>query len=300
VERSGEQIEIAWGEQRAVVTSVGATLRSYTVGDRAVIDGFPADQVCPGARGQVLIPWPNRVARGRYQFGGEREQLPVDEPELGNAIHGLARFAEWRVDSSGGDRARLRYRMAARPGYPFPLDLSVEYRLTEGGLAVSFEAINLDKHACPFGAGAHPYFLLPGARADQVELELRASEWLEVDERSIPIRRRAVEGSAFDFRRARPIGELRLDHAFCGLARDSDGNAEVLLGAQGRALRVWLDRRFDFVQVYTGDTLPDATRRRRSVAVEPMTCAPNAFNSGDGLLVLPPGGLFEARWGVRI
>jgi aldose 1-epimerase len=295
---SGEQIAIASGAHRAMVTSVGATLRSYTVAGTAVIDGFEADEVCPGGRGQLLLPWPNRIAQGRYEFAGRRQQLPIDEVELGHAIHGLSRWCDWRVEARGDDHARLSHRVNARPGYPFQLELSVEYRVSSSGLTVTVGATNIGEASCPFGAGAHPYFRFEGARADAVELCVRAAEWLEVDSRSIPTRHREIEGSAVDFRRARLIGASQLDQAFTGLERDRDGLAQVLLCAGERELRVWLDRSFGFVQVYTGDTLPDRARRRLGIAVEPMTCAPDAFNSGDGLIVLPAGGSFEGRWGI--
>lgn len=295
---SGAQLEIASGAQRATITSVGATLRAYVVDGRAVVDGFDADEVCPGGRGQLLMPWPNRIALGRYELAGRRQQLPIDEPELGHAIHGLVRWAAWQTETHDDDAVRLRHRLEARPGYPFPLDLFVEYRLSASGLTVTFGATNPGKAACPFGAGAHPYFRFPGLRADAVELCIPATEWLDVDARSIPTGRRAVAGSLVDFRRPRTIDGQHVDHAFTGLERDSEGIARILLRANRQELRIWLDRNFGFVQVFTGDTLPDRSRRRHGVAVEPTTCAPNAFNSGDGLLMLPPGGSFEGRWGV--
>jgi aldose 1-epimerase len=285
---SGEQIEITSGEQHAVVTSVGATLRSYRVGDWEILDGFDAREVCPGGRGQMLMPWPNRVAGGRYSFDGQLRQLPIDEPELGHAIHGLSRWLEFVVDEITSDRVRLRHRLCARPGYPHPLDLVVEVRLARG-LEVTLRATNLGEKACPFGAGAHPYFAFP---ADEVELCVPAHEWLDVDRRSIPRARLPVEGSRLDFRRPRLIGPAHLDHAFTRL----DG--PVTLGHRAREIRLQLDRSFPFVQVYTGDTLPDHARRRKGVAVEPMSCAPDAFNSGDGLRILGPGESFEATWGI--
>jgi aldose 1-epimerase len=300
MQRSGEQIEIASGPQQALVATVGATLRGYAIEGRALIDGFDADQVCPGGRGQVLMPWPNRIADGRYELQGARYQLPLDEPELGHAIHGLVRWAEWRVEHRGADFVRLRHRLAAMPGYPFPLDVVVEYRLSPSGLVVTLGATNLGSSPCPFGAGVHPYFAFAGANVDAVELCVAAGEWIEVDARSIPRGRRPVEASPVDFRRPRVIGAARLDHAFTHLERDRDGVAQVLLRHRHDELHVWQDRSFDFVQVYTGDTLPDRARRRQGVAVEPMTCAPNAFNSGDGLRMLAPGESFEGRWGVSI
>ena len=108
------------------------------------------------------------------------------------------------------------------------------------------------------------------------------------------------EGGPLDFRQPRVIGTARLDHAFAGLERDPDGLARVRLRHGDDAIVVWLDRAFDFVQLFTGDTLPDIARRRRSVAIEPMTCAPNAFNSGDGLRVLHADESLRGRWGIAL
>ena len=297
---SGDQVEIVLGDQRAVVTTVGATLRTYTVGQHAVLDGFEADEVCPGGCGQLLVPWPNRIADGRYSFAERMQQLPIDEPALGHAIHGLCRWQEWRVEQQAADAVRFHHRLWARPGYPFVLDLSLGYRLSPRGLMAELRATNAGPSPCPFGAGVHPYFALPGAHADAMELCVPAREWLEVDERSIPRLRRPVEGSDLDFRTPRAIGSAHLDHAYTELERNATGNAEIVLSHGTDQIRLWLDRAFAFVQIYTGDTLRDPARRRRSVAIEPMTCAPNAFNSGDGLRVLTPGESLEARWGVGV
>ena len=182
---SGEQLELTSGNQAVVVATVGATLRSFTLRGHPVLDAFAADEVCPGGRGQVLMPWPNRVADGKYELAGAIHQLPIDEPELGHAIHGLVRWAEWRVEHQATDAVRLRHRLMPRPGYPFALDLSVEYRLSSAGLAVTFGAMNVGPTSCPFGAGAHPYFTFSRS-IDRMNLRVNADSCLLLDARSIP------------------------------------------------------------------------------------------------------------------
>jgi aldose 1-epimerase len=295
---SGVELEIFSGTQRAVVATVGGTLRGYEVDDRAVVDGFGVDEVCPGGRGQILMPWPNRIADGRWEHEGRRQQLPIDEPDLGHAIHGLVRWGEWRIVHQGPGVAVLRHRLCARPGYPFWLDVGVEYRLSPSGLAVAFSATNIGATPCPFGAGAHPYFVFPQKDVNAVELTVAADDWLEVDARSIPRAWRPVAGNKVDFRRPRVIGGALLDQAYTHLDRDGDGLAEVRLRDGDHTIRIWQDRAFGYVQVFTGDTLADRPRRRQALAVEPMSCAPNAFNSGDGLRTLAPGESFLGRWGV--
>src|SRR5262249_34364533 len=85
---SGEQVEIAVGDQQAVVVEVGGGLRSYSAGGRELLDGYRADEMSSSGRGQVLIPWPNRLQDGRYEFDGQSHPPPLNEPEHRNAIHG--------------------------------------------------------------------------------------------------------------------------------------------------------------------------------------------------------------------
>jgi aldose 1-epimerase len=290
---SGEQIELAVGDQHVVVVGLGGGLRRYDVGDEAVLDGYSVVAMCGAGRGQLLAPWPNRVQDGRYEFDGERYQLALDEPERQNAIHGLVRWSTWSAVEQGPDRAVLAHRLHPTPGYPFTLDLRVEYSLAEHGLAVRFDATNVGEKPCPYGFGAHPYLSGGGGLVDGLELRVPAETALVSDERSIPIGRQPVEGSELDFRSSRPLGSVRLDHCFTDLARNDDGRASVELG--GRAT-LWVDESYPYVMVFTGDALPDVARR--SVAVEPMTCAPNAFRSSDGLIRLEPGETHSGSWGI--
>src|SRR5690348_3976375 len=94
---SGEQIEIRAGDQRAVIVEIGAGLRAYTVADRELLDGYGAEEMASAGRGQVLMPWPNRLQDGAYEFEGRSHQLPLTEPSSHNAIHGLVRWVSWSV-----------------------------------------------------------------------------------------------------------------------------------------------------------------------------------------------------------
>ena len=92
---TGEQYEIVSGGHRAVVTEVGATLRSYAVDGVDVVRGFAEDETVKGGRGQNLLPWPNRIRDGKYTFAGQSHQLALSEPARHNASHGLARYVPW-------------------------------------------------------------------------------------------------------------------------------------------------------------------------------------------------------------
>jgi aldose 1-epimerase len=288
---SGTQVELALGDQRAVVTTVGAGLRTYSAAGREVLDGYRKDQLCPSGRGQLLVPWPNRIEDGSYEFGGRSYQLALDEPARRNAIHGLVRWAEWTVAEQVPERAVLEHTLYPRPGYPFMLALRVEYALSDRGLSARLEARNAGADPCPYGAGQHPYLAVPGDRVDGVELRVPAARVLRSDERGLPVGEQPVAGE-LDFREPKQIGTTVLDHCFTALERDPDGRARVRLGET----TLWLDESWPYVMVFTGDPLPDVARR--SAAVEPMTCAPNAFRSGDGLIVLEPGDTHVATWGI--
>jgi aldose 1-epimerase len=297
---SGEQIEIELGGQRAVVVEVGAGLRAWSAAGRAVLDGYGADEVCPSGRGQVLTPWPNRVQDGSYEFEGRRHQLALDQVDERNAIHGLVRWSRWRVAQREPHRVLMEHVLHPRPGYPFLLALGIEYRLTDQGIEVRTTATNAGSERCPYGTGAHPYFTAGTQRVDSAVLCTPARTVLRSDERGIPTGEAPVEGTEYDFRRPRPIGSTRLDHCFTGFDRDRDGRARVALrdDVDGREVTVWMDESYGYVMLFTGDPLPDVARR--SLAVEPMTCPPNALRTGTDLICLDPGETHTSVWGVDI
>ena len=295
---SGEQIEIVHGDQRVVVVEVGGGLREYTLDGRNVLDGYGPDEMSSSGRGQVLIPWPNRIQDGRYSFDGQEHQLPLDDVEEQDAIHGLVRWGSWIAGDRAENRVVMEHALHPQPGYPFSVALSIEYELSDAGLRVRTTAVNRGPRPCPYGSGNHPYLALSESLVDSLTLRIPARTMLHSDERGIPVERLPVAGTDYDFRRPRPIGSTVLDHAFTDLERDEDGRARVELrdpeGGDERAL--WVDETHSYVMVFSGDPLPDVNRR--SLAVEPMTCPPNAFRSCEGLLRLEPGQSFTSTWGI--
>ena len=297
---SGHQYVLTLGDQRAIVTEVGAGLRAYTVAGRDVIDGYREDEMCPIGRGQVLLPWPNRIEDGQYEFAGTAQQTPLTEPARHNALHGLTRWMNWTAVEHADDRVLMSLVLHPQDGFPFTLRLDVDYRLSAGGLSIRTTASNVGGQAAPFGAGHHPY-LTVGTVIDQALLKMPALMRLEANERLIPTGRLLPNrGTAYDFLELRPIGSVRMDTAFANLVPDSDGLIRVHLQAPGGDPRVtlWMEAVYRFLMVFTADAIPDAARRRRSIAIEPMTCAPNAFRSGDGLIVLQPGESWSGSWGI--
>lgn len=298
---SGKQLEVTWEDQRATVVEVGGGIRQYTVGDRPVLDPYPVDAMCDGAHGAPLIPWPNRLADGQYRFDGVDHQVALTEPEKHNAIHGFLRWRPWQVLHHTKNRVTMGTRLFPMEGYPFLLDLEVDYALGQGGLSVATTATNTGALPCPYGTGQHPY-LSPGPDLiNDCTLQLEAATRIVTDpQRQLPTGTEPVAGTPYDFAEARLLGAKRLDFAFTDLTRDTDGRAWARIGGpDGRRAELWVDERYPIIELYTGDTLA-ADRQRRGLGAEPMTCPPNAFASGEGVIRLEPGEAVTTTWGARL
>jgi aldose 1-epimerase len=298
--RAGELFEIRSGNRRAVVTEQGASLARVTWDGAELLvwnneDGYAGH----GAYGQILVPFPGRVTQGRYEYEGERYQLPITDYGGMNAIHGWARWMAWQLVQRSADSVTLSCHHLASPGYPFPLELEQSYAWRGDGLEVSFQAKNVGGLTAPFGYGCHPYFTVGSVMVDDDVLHVPANDYLEVVDglqptgKSLP-----VDGSPFDFRQPRAVGAVHLDVTLTDLDRDEEGKVVVRFSSPtgGTAITLKYDEAIRFLQLYSGDTLPDG--RRRGLAVEPYTCAPDAFNNGLGLAHLAPGGSLQTRWAL--
>jgi aldose 1-epimerase len=298
---SGAQWEITSGDQSAVVVEVGGGLRGYTVGGAPIMDGYGPDEMCPAGAGQVLTPWPNRIRDGKYAFGGDTQQLPLTEPACHNAIHGLSRWVPWRaVETSSKDRITVECDLAPQTGYPWQLRLRSTYSLGADGLRIDHEAVNIGAHPAPFGLGVHPYLIISDVAVDDLVLTVPAHSRLLVDGRLLPIGAAKVAGGPFDFTEPRRIGDAQLDTAFGDVVHDENGvmTARIATADGSRARELWADTSFQWWQVFTGDTL-HGDRFRRSVAIEPMTCPPDAFRSGRDVVTIEPQASWRGSWGIR-
>ncbi|MGL3150309.1 aldose 1-epimerase family protein [Microbacterium sp. A82] len=295
---SGRQLRISAHGYEAVIASVGASLRMLTHEGRDLVVPFDADEVRPAYRGATLAPWPNRIVDGRYTFGGSAHQLPLTEPARGHALHGLVAWAEFTDRDVSDERVVLAAVIEPQGGYPFRVEVTVEFRLGADGLTQTVTGRNLGTDAAPWGTGPHPYLVGGAGRVDDWTLTLPASEVLTVtSDRLSPVAVEQVERHPeWDFREARAIDDVFIDHAFTELSR-VDGAAEVrVVAADGRGVALSWDESCPWVQVHTADLPADAENHRIGLAVEPMTCPPDAFNSGVDLVVLEPGAEAAASW----
>jgi aldose 1-epimerase len=278
-------------------------LREFEVGGVPYVESYPVDQRPPSSTGAVLVPWPNRVADARWSLERESQQLAVTEPDRENAIHGLARYVLWRVVEHSGPVVVLETTIPTQPGWPVPLLTSIRYALDDHGLTVTHTVTNLGSRATPFGVGVHPFPRAGNAETDECTVRLAAATVVPVDpERLLPARPpRSLEGDEQDFRLGRLLAGVLLDTAFGGASPLPDDPGQLvrhtLTDPSGQGVEVWAEPVFRWVQVYTADSFPG---RGRAIAIEPMTCPPNALNSGVDLIVLAPGEDWAGSWGLRI
>lgn len=292
-----EAIELTAGRYRAVVAPQGAALCALTFDGRDLVWGYDPAERPSSFQGQLLLPWPNRIADGRYSFRGAEHRLPVTEPQRHNAIHGLVHDRLWRTAGTGPAEARFSVRVDGAVGYPFQVDCTAEYTLDpDHGLTLTLGAHNTGEAAAPFGAGSH-FYLTVGEVLDGTVLHLPAGRRLPVDDRLLPVGDPVpVAVPADDFRSPRTVGTASFDTAFTDLRRDADGRAWTVLSTAGHAVGLWGDAAYGWLQVFSSDAIEP---RRGQLAVEPMTCPPNAFASGTDLITLEPGGRARARLGIR-
>ncbi|WP_345752508.1 aldose 1-epimerase family protein [Microbacterium rhizophilus] len=298
---SGEQVRLRRGDYAASIASVGATLRALEHGGRPLVVPFAADEVRPSFRGATLVPWPNRIVDGRYAFRGAQHQAALTEPSRGHALHGLGAWLDYGTVERRDDRVHLAATIQPQQGYPWRIRIDTVFALADDGLTQTVTATNLSPEPAPFGTAPHPYLVAGPGKVDDWALELPADRVaLTEGERLLPgeVAGVEVDPERFDFRAPRRIGAVAVDHAFTALRRDPAGRATVRLTADdGSGVAMTWGPECAWLQIHTAD-LPGEPAHRVGLATEPMTCPPDAFNSGEDLVVLDPGASFRASWTI--
>lgn len=301
---SGTQHRLTHGTYTAEIASVGASLRSLKFGQRNLIAPFKADEIRPCFHGAVLAPWPNRLADGHFTHEGQGHQLPLSEPERGNALHGLTAWLNWSTREKTSSSVTLGATLVPQPGYPWHLELLTTYRLSDDGLSWSVEARNCGQGNAPYGVGTHPYLSAGTGTADDWTLHIPAGQVMEsTPERLLPKAQHPVEDfldGELDFRNPRTVNTTRIDHAYTALLPQEGNKAQVTVvnpSGVGVALS-WDATLMPWVQAFTSDLeIPEI--HRTGIAVEAMTCAPDAFNNKQGLVNLGTGEAHRAEWSIR-
>ncbi|MGP4979688.1 aldose 1-epimerase family protein [Glutamicibacter arilaitensis] len=281
----------------AQLATVGATLVSLDYGGRPLVRAFDPHGARPVFSGAILAPWPNRVIDGAYHWEGQELQLPITEPERGHALHGMVADTAFEIAEHRADFAQLRTVIEPSAGYPYEVQLVIDYRLEAGGLRTFAAATNLGEGTALFGWGSHAYLVAPGKKADEWTFTLPAGKVQLTDgARLLPKEVVEVSGTELDFRTPKPIGDLFIDHAYTGLAAGADGLFSAsITDTKGLGSQITWDEACPWVQIHTADR-DDPALDRTGLAIEPMTCPPGGFNSGQDAIALAPGASHEASW----
>ena len=299
---TGEQFALetstSSGDLSATITAVAAGIRTLSINGIDLVPPFAEDQTPPSGAGIVLVPWPNRIRDGRWNHDGVEHQLAITEPAKNNAIHGLLRHTEYRPIAHERDSVTLSATVYPQAGYPYLLGTAVHYELVSDGLKVTHYFENLGAEAAPVAIGTHPFLKIGGGPTADLELRLDAASHIEVDERLLPTGEVPVDGTEWDFREGRRVGDVSLDDAFGEIASEDGQVLHTLTAPDGRTVSIWADSAFEYVQVYTTTTFPGEDGDV-AIAIEPMTAPAEAFNSGRGLRWLDPGEEWQISWGIR-
>lgn len=295
---TGVQFEITSAAGRAVITEVGAGLRAFEWHGVPYLETFAADEKPPLGAGSVLVPWPNRVAGGRWMFDGTAQQLDQTEPQLGNAIHGLTRHEKWRTVLREDASITLAADVPVQHGWPVALHTGITYTLDDEGLVIEHRVRNVGDRPVPFGVGCHPYPRAGLSNRDDCTLQLAAHTVLPLDPTTMIPNGPAtdVDDTVADFREPRKLAGIALDTPFGDCRPADDGLVHHRLIGPDGGVELWADPAFRWVQVFTPNTFPGTGS---AIAIEPMTCPPDALNSGVDLITLGPDDEWHGRWGIK-
>ncbi|WP_431218622.1 aldose 1-epimerase family protein [Leifsonia xyli] len=262
---TGEQYELDFGDLSATIVQVGAGIRSLRFAESDLTEPYPAGEQPPSACGIVLVPWPNRVADGRWEYDGEARQLDLTEPAKRNAIHGLLRRRPYELVDRTDSTVTQAATVFPEPGYPFLLETAVTHELLTDGLQVTHTVANAGETAAPVAVGAHPYLRIADVPPEQLTVTVAARTRFETDDRSNVTGETPVAGTPYDLSSGRRVSGLDLDTGFADLP---DGPVEHTLSADdGRRVVLWGDESFRYVQVFTHRrfaTKPGESRSRSS------------------------------------
>jgi aldose 1-epimerase len=299
---TGEQFRLTrstpHGLAEAVIVEVAASIREFRIGTVELTEPYGEFSTPPFADGIVLVPWPNRIPDGVWELDGAKQQLDITEPDKHNAIHGLLRFAPYRVIERTDGSITLGATIFPQHGYPFLLETSVRHELTDDGMTVTHRITNESDLPAPVAIGAHPFFQLGDVPTEDLRLTVHAGTRFPVDERLNVSAEITVDGTDYDLRSGRKVADIDLDDAFGDVTSVNQVTA-VLTAPDGRSVALWQDENFPYVQIFTTRKFPRGTGHVTAIAMEPMTAPANAFNSGQSLKWLNPGETWQAAWGIR-
>ena len=292
------------GEALYVIPEYGGIIRKMTLQKEGhfhvIIDCGDTDEQILGDNlaypSAHLFPWANRVRDGKYAFQGIHYQLPINEMPLNNAIHGLVAFEAFEVIQAETNEEEailtIKYVYEGKEkNYPFPFDLEIKHTFSsDEGLLMTYTIKNTGKTDMPMVLGWHPYFKIDDENADDWQISIPTRSKYLSDEQMIPKAQEAI-----DLKEMTAIGDSQLDNVF-RVESAVRSTIQLFSPTKKMTLNVWQDAQkgqFQYSVVYIPST-------RDSIAIEPMTGNTDAFNSGDGLIILESGNSLVLNCGVYL
>jgi len=301
-------IELKFKNQILKINPLGGGIAQYYIlenGERRdIIYGYGNEENKAGSMGDILFPFPGRVKDSIYEFDGKKYLLSGTKIKDGHAKDGFAKINPWKIPPQKENEAKLLFEMTEEEyepkGFPFSLQLTLHYSLSKDGFTCRAEVLNFGSKPAPFGLGFHPYFSLGANSVNDLEIKIPAKKLVEFDNNLFPTGKTIdLEYSSLNFGNSKKIKENIIDNCFCGLDTEN-GIAKTCLTFQDYKVKIWQDRNFPYLQIYSGDTIPEQYRRH-GLAVEPQTCTGFALNKPEmGLIILSPDEKFIGSWGVEI
>ena len=283
----------------SILPQLGGCVSLLKLNGISILDEF-ADateiETNPAYKNVFLLPFPNRLKDGKYNFNGKTYQFPINDKTNNTALHGFTDFNNLQIASfeSNEKDAHLVLKGdydGSNPAYPFSFETTLSFELTnDNTFTATIQIQNTDNSEFPIGTGWHPYFKL-GEKINDCQLQLPLVQKVICDDNMIPVGKTV----SFDkFNDSSTINDTQLDTAF--LLSSTAGKAKVIFKNDKTTIEYWQETgigKFNYLQIYTPD-------HRNALAIEPMTCNIDAFNNGDGLIVLKPKEILKASFGMKV
>lgn len=261
-----------------ILANYGAALQSYQYKGLECIAGYEHEDELEAQayKGVVLAPFPNRVEKANYTFENTAYVLPINRAKEGLALHGFLYNKVFQVENQTENCVQLNYHyMGDVVGFPFPFQLNIFYFLTkEGALHIKTAVLNTGKLPLPFGTGWHPYFQL-GETIDALQLDFPACQQMELLPNLIPT------GKLLPFLEKSTLLHLKECHWDDCFYFEKEQEAKFVLKSAQLDLHIENESGYPYFQIFT-------PKDRKSIAIEPMSCAPNAFNNKLGIAEIAP------------
>ena len=272
----------------AEIFAFGALLNAFTINSNNkllnVVDGFNSVEeatthITQGFKSAKLSPFVCRLKHGTYCY--QQHAYTIQKFYLPpHAIHGIVYDAVYTIVLEEADEHRARVVLQYQytgfdKGFPFKYDIEVQWQLMhQQQLQVSTTVHHNNAEAIPFADGWHPYFTLGDNSIDECLLQLNTHQLIEFDETLIPT---GTVVNDYRFENEMILQDIQLDHCYLLNANKH----QCILKNNLVQLTIKPSAAYPFVQVYTPP-------HRKSIAIENLSAAPDAFNNLMGLLLLQP------------